>query len=149
MIPYWSLSDNNSLEVSRTLLSNRADPNNAVVWVVSTRPFISKSSSLFITHLVSPSLSCLIAISIFCKVNLFILLFFQFHSVVIWDSKVHNSARFFFLWIIPRSKFLAEIWWSVYISKSQWSLRVSFSRRDSDSDFDYYYLFLESFSDLR
>ena len=43
----WSLSDNKSLQVSRTLLSILADPNNAAIWLVSTRPLISKSSSPF------------------------------------------------------------------------------------------------------
>ena len=39
-----SLSDSKS-QVSRTLLSILADLNNAVVWIVSTSPVISKSSS--------------------------------------------------------------------------------------------------------
>ena len=38
---------------------------------------------------------------------------------------------FFFLMIITRFDCLAEIWWSVCISKSQRSLCVSFSRADS------------------
>ena len=36
-----SLSDSKSHQVSRTLLSILADLNNAVVWMVSTRPFIN------------------------------------------------------------------------------------------------------------
>ena len=58
--------------------------------------------------------------------------FFQFYSVVSRDSKVHNFADFLFffflLLIIIRSGLLAEIKWSVCISKSHRSLRVSFSR---------------------
>ena len=42
---YWSLSDNESPQVSRTLLSTLADLKNAVVWMMSNRPLISKSSS--------------------------------------------------------------------------------------------------------
>ena len=42
-----------SLQVSRTLLSILADPRNAEVWMVSTRSFISKSSSPFINLLVT------------------------------------------------------------------------------------------------
>ena len=39
------LNGSKSPQVSRTLLSILADFNNAVVWMVSTRPLISKSSS--------------------------------------------------------------------------------------------------------
>ncbi len=45
---YWSLSVNKSLQVSRTLLSILADLNNAVVWMVTTPPLISKSPFPFI-----------------------------------------------------------------------------------------------------
>ena len=44
MVFHRSLSDSKSPQVSRTL-SILAGINNAVVWVVSTRPLISKSSS--------------------------------------------------------------------------------------------------------
>ena len=44
MVFHWSLSDSKSPQVSRTLLSILAVLNNAVVWMVSTRPLISKSS---------------------------------------------------------------------------------------------------------
>ena len=42
---HWSLSDSKSPQVSRTLLSILAVLNNALVWMVSSRPPISKSSS--------------------------------------------------------------------------------------------------------
>ena len=51
MVSYWSLNDSKSTQVSRTLHSILADLNNAVVWMVSIRPFISKSSSPFINPL--------------------------------------------------------------------------------------------------
>ena len=38
MVFHWSLSDSKSPQVSRTLLSILAVLNNAVVWIVSTRP---------------------------------------------------------------------------------------------------------------
>ena len=44
---HWSLSDSNSPQVSSTLLSILAVPNYAVIWIVSTRPPISKSSRPF------------------------------------------------------------------------------------------------------
>ena len=52
MVFHWSLSDSKSPQVSRTLLSILADPNNAVVWIVSTFPLISEFSCLFINPLV-------------------------------------------------------------------------------------------------
>ena len=44
---HWSLSDNKSLQFSRILLSISADLNSVEIWMVSTRPVISKSSSAF------------------------------------------------------------------------------------------------------
>ena len=44
MVSHWSLSDSMSPQVSRTLLSILANLNTAVVWMVSIRPLISKSS---------------------------------------------------------------------------------------------------------
>ena len=44
---HWSLSNNKSPKVSRTLLSILAVLNNVVVWMVSTRLPTSKSSSPF------------------------------------------------------------------------------------------------------
>ena len=55
MVTHWSLSDSKSLQISRTLLSFLAVLNNAVVWMVSTHPFISKSTSHFINPLVTVS----------------------------------------------------------------------------------------------
>ena len=53
MVFHWSLSDSKSPQVSRCLLSILADLNNAVVWTVSTRLVISKSSSPCINLLVT------------------------------------------------------------------------------------------------
>ena len=187
MVFHWSLSDSKSPQVSRTLLSILAVVNNAVVWVVSTRPPTSKSSSPFNNPLVTvPKVPIMIAIiftfmflsffnslarsrylSFFSlsfsfilwsagtakstilqilffvvdynKVCLFtplefftpVLAFFQFYSVVSWNSKVHNFASSLFLLIIIRSGFLAENRWSVCMSKSHRSLCVSFSRTDA------------------
>ena len=50
---HWSLSYSKSPQVSRTLLNILADLNNAVVWMVSTSPLISKSSSTFTNSLVT------------------------------------------------------------------------------------------------
>ena len=53
MVFHWSVSDNKSPQVSRTLLSILAVLNNAVFWMVSTRLQTSKSSSRFNNPLVT------------------------------------------------------------------------------------------------
>ena len=128
MVFHWSLSDSKSPQVSRTLLSILAVFNNAVVWMVSTRPPTSKSSrpfdNPFVTVPKAPITIGIIVTFMFnsffqfsSKVEVFISLFtfFQFYSVVYRDSKVENLADFlcfflFFFWlIIIRSGLLAEI----------------------------------------
>ena len=53
MVLHCSLSDRKSPQVSRTLLSILAVLNNVVVWMVSTRPKTSNSSSPFSNPLVT------------------------------------------------------------------------------------------------
>ena len=53
MVFHWRLSDSKSPQVSRTLLSILTVFNNAVVWMVSTRPPTSKSSRPFNNPLVT------------------------------------------------------------------------------------------------
>ena len=50
---HWSVSDKKSPQVSRTLLSILSDLYNAVIWKVSPRPLISKSSSSCSNRLVT------------------------------------------------------------------------------------------------
>ena len=52
MVFHWSLSDSKSPQLSRTRLRTLAILSNAVVWIVSTRPPISKSSRPFNNPLV-------------------------------------------------------------------------------------------------
>ena len=67
MVFHWSLSDSKSPQVSRTLLCMLAVLNNALVWMVSTRPPTSKSSSLFSNPLVTvPNTSITIGIIVNC-----------------------------------------------------------------------------------
>ena len=107
MVFHWSLSDSKSPQVSRTLLRILAVLNNAVVWMVSTRPPTSKSSSPFSNPLVTvPKTPITISIIVTCmfhsffsrKVEVLILVFtfFQFYSVVSQDSKVDNFASSLF-----------------------------------------------------
>ena len=144
MVFHWSLSDSKSPQFSRTLPSILVVLNNAIVWMVSTCPPTSKSSSPFNNPLVTlPKASITVdIIVIFMFHSLFVFfsillqirgtytsfhIFFQFYSVVSWDSKVNNFANTFFF-IIIRSGLLAEIRWSVCMSNSCGSLCVSFSR---------------------
>ena len=55
MVFQWSLSDSKSAQVSRTLLSILADLTYAFIWIFSTCPLISKSSSPFVNPLGSVS----------------------------------------------------------------------------------------------
>ena len=153
MVFHWSLSDSKFLQVSRTLLSSLADLNNAVVWMVSTRPLISKSSSLctksfgdcteranynwyhryfHVREFFQFPSKVQVLISLFA--------FFQFYPVVSRNGKVHYLACSLFLLTITRSGCLAEIRWSVCILKSQRNLCVSFSWTNSGSSL--YHLFV-------
>ena len=132
---------NKSPQVSRTLLSILAVLKNAVVWMVSTRPPTSKSSSPFSNPLVTvPSAPITIGIIVTYVFHSFfnslarsrllipLFTFFQFYSVVSRDRKVEYFASSLFLLIIIRSGLLAVIRWSVCVLKSHRSLCVAFSR---------------------
>ena len=99
MVSHWSFSDCKSPQVSRTLPSILADLNNAVVWMVSTDPFIFKSSSLC----TNPSVTvprALITIGI--TVTFMSLNFFNFlaRSVDSRGIKVYCSASYHFCWLL-------------------------------------------------
>ena len=138
MVFHWSLSENKFPQVSRIFLSILAGLSNVIVWMASTRPVISKSSSPFTNPLVNvPRVPFTIGITVIfmflscCffqypwKVQVLILLFafFQLYSVICRDSTFNNSASSFFLLlfllllIIIRSGRLAEIKGAVCISK--------------------------------
>ena len=53
MVFHWRLSDNKSPQVSGTFLSTLTDFSNAVLWMVPTRPLISKFFSPFTNPLVT------------------------------------------------------------------------------------------------
>ena len=132
---YWILADGLSLEfewqqvpqVTRTLLSILTDLENAVVWIVSTRPFISKSSHpctnpivtvlsaripigitvAFMFHSVFSSLARSMYLSLLS-------LFKTFHPMICRDRKVHYSAGSLFCWLIIYSSRVFHIsisWW--------------------------------------
>ena len=78
MVSHWSLSDS-KFQVFRTLLSIVADLNNAIVWMVSSRPLILKLSSPFINLSVTVSRA---PITIGVNVTFMVYSFFQFSSKV-------------------------------------------------------------------
>ena len=140
----WSLSDSKFPQVSRTLLRILADLSNAVVWAVSTRPVISKSSSPCINRLVTGSRSPITIdiivtfmfhiFSIPKKWSRYLFLFSHSFSFTLWSHGVTKSTILkilAFLLIKIRSGHLAEIRWSVCISESHWSLCVAFFMTDS------------------
>ena len=142
MVSQWNLSDSKSPQFFRTLLLANF---NVLVLMVSIS-LISKSSSPFtnpleisqvhIPQLVSPSSSFSIVflgggVFFFTRSRYFSLFaFFYFHAEVYQDGKAYNTTGsllfyffaffyfFFFLLTITWSGSLAEIWWSVCISKS-------------------------------
>ena len=148
---HWSLSDSNSPQVSRTFPSILSYPNNAAVRMVSTYSLISKSSSPCANLLVTvPSAPITIGITATFTFHSFFnvlarpryLSFFSlsFNFILLSTGTAKSTIRqvLFFLLIINMSGRLAEIGWSVCISKSQGSLCVSFSRTDWLFRFDHY-----------
>ena len=116
MVFHWSFSDSKSPQVSWILFTILADLNNAVVWMVSTCPIISKSFNFF-SFLARP------------RYLFFFLLSFNFTLWSAWTAK--STIRQVLFFSLTRSGSLAKISWSVCISKSQRTLCVSFSRKDS------------------
>ena len=112
--------------------------------MVSTRPVISKSSSPCTNPLVTvPRAPITIGIIITFMFHSFfnslarsryLSLFSHSFNFTLWSAETAKSTILkvlLFLLIIIRSGRLAEIRWSVCISKSQRSLCISFSRTDS------------------
>ena len=142
MVFHWSLNDSKSPPVSRTLLSILAF-NNAVVWMFSTWLPTSKSSRPFNNPLDTvPKAPITIGVVVTFMFHSFfnslarsryLSLFshsFSFIPVVSRAAKL-TVLQFFFMLIIIMSGLLAEIRWSVCMSKSYKSLCVSFSRTDA------------------
>ena len=140
MVLHWILSDGKSPQVSRTLLSILAVLNKVVVWMVVTRSPTSKSFSPFsnplVTVLNAPIIIGTIATLMFhsfftCLARSRYLSFFSYSfSFILWLAGTANATilqvLLFFL-IIIRFGHLAEIRWSVCMSKSHRSLCVLFS----------------------
>ena len=124
MVFHWSLSDCKSPQVSTTLLGILAILNNVVVWMVSSRPPTSKSSSPFSNPLVTvPIAAITIGIIVACK----------FHSF--YNSLARSRYLSFF------SHSFSFILWSAGTAKST-ILQVLFFCYYQVRSYEYYYLLL-------
>ena len=133
MVFQWGLSDSKSPQVSRTLLSSLAVLNNAVVWMVFSRPPTFNSSSPFSNPLVTvPNAPITIGVIVTCMFHSYLSFFSHFFSFILWSAGTAKSTilqvLFVLLLIIIKSGLLSDIWWSVCMPKSHKSLCVSFSR---------------------
>ena len=112
MVFHWSLSDRNSSKVCRTLLSILAVLNNAVVWMVSTRPPTSKSSRPVNNPLVTvpkaPNIIGIIVTFMFHSIfnslarSRYLSFFSHFFSYILWSAGTAKSKIFkilFFCWL--------------------------------------------------
>ena len=131
MVFLWCLNDGKSPQVSRTLLSVLVNLNNAVVWMVSTHPLISRSSSPFNNSLVTVPRAL---ITIGTILTFIFYPFFQspnkakvlhFLSTLLIGQLGQQSPQFgkfsFLLLVIVRSGRLADIKWSICASNFQMS----------------------------
>ena len=123
-------------------ISIQADVNNVVVWMVYFHPLITKSSNAFINPLLTvQSTPTRIAITVTFTFHRFFdslarsmyLTFFSFSfNFTQWSARTEKSTiqeGFFFNFLLTITRYgrMAKIRWSLYISKSQRSLSVSFS----------------------
>ena len=143
MVFHRSLRVNKSPQVSRTLLSILAVLNNAVVWMVSTRPPTSKSYSPFSNPLVTvPNTPIIIGIIVICMFHSFFnslarsrnLSFFSYSfSFIPWSA---GTAKYYFYYYYYYShKFLRQrlpmvFHWSPSDSKSLQVSRTLLSIRN-------------------
>ena len=112
MVFHWSLSNRKSPQVCRTFLCILAVLNNAVVYMVSTRPPTSKSSSPFSNPLVTvPNAPITISIIVTCMFHSFfnsiarpryVSFFSHSFSFILWSAGTAKSTIlevlfFFFL----------------------------------------------------
>ena len=115
MVFHWSLSDSKSPQVSWSLLSILAVLNNVVVWMVSTRPPTSKSSSLFNSPLFTvPKVPILHLWEFFTSVladNAFLLKFLRRQVLKGVQDSSQNSCRYFetLFWMVYPSALVSKL----------------------------------------
>ena len=143
MVFHWSLSDSKSPQVSRTLLSILAHFTNSVVWMVSTCPVISKSSSPCTNLLVivprAPITISKIVIFMFHSFfnsiarSSYLSFFSHSFSFILWSAGTAKSTILqvlFFCWLLLG----LAVWPRLgdpFVSQNSRRVCVSFSRTDS------------------
>ena len=143
MVFHWGMRNSKSPKVSRTLLSILADFNNAIVWIVSSRTLISKSSSPCTNPLVTVP-SAVITIGI--TVN------FMFHSL--FNALVRPRYLSFFslsfnFTLQPGQQSPQFYTFSFFFSSFFLLLIIVWSRLDPFVYYYYYYYSLRVFSHRR
>ena len=116
LVFHWSLSDSKSPQVSRTLFSILAVFNNTVVWMVSTRPPTSKSSSPFSNPLVTvPNAPITIGIIVTCMFHSFftsiarsryLSFFLNSFSFIQWSAESAKSIILQVLFLVDYNYYL-------------------------------------------
>ena len=140
MVSQLSLSDSKSLQVSSSRLSILVDLYNAAVWLVSTRPLISKYSSLSSNFFCDCTLRanykwchCHSYVPHFFQISWYLSFFSIFFSVTKWSAKTASPlfSRFSFLLLtITMSGRLAGVRWSfvpqnpIEVCASHFSVRI-------------------------
>ena len=152
MVFHWNLSDSKSPQISRTRLRILAVLSNAVVWIVSVRPPISKSSRPFNNPLViMPNAPITIGTIVTFMFHSFFnslarSLYLSFSSLsfrfILWSAGTAKSTIWQILFFFFVDYFLAGIRWSLCMLKSHRSLCESFSR--TGTGLCIYHLFLWS-----
>ena len=105
MVFPWCLSDSKSPQVSSTLLTILDELNNAVVWMVSTCPLISKSSNHFTNLFVTvPSKPVITGITVT----------FTFHNFFSslarsWNLSLFSLSFSFILWSVGIKSIIRQV----------------------------------------
>ena len=153
--------------MSRTLLSNLADLNNAVVWMVSILPPIfncsNPHSSPLGTVAGAPTTT---GITVFLIFHFFFLVlwqgliiylftFFYFHSVVRWNGKIHKmtgSVFFFFLFISSRFSLLGGIRWTCEFDSAceiwEYFMKLAVTWKKGLCKKSFYFVFIDGFNEI-
>ena len=140
MVLHWSLSDSKSPIVSRIFRCIRTDLNNAIVWIVSTRPVIFKFSIFcIIPSVIIIKAPITIVMNVHFTFHVFSIPlqglvfypFFHILPILLCGQPGQQSSKFckisFLLLIIIRSGNQTEIRGSICISRSLGCFCVLFS----------------------
>ena len=124
-VSWWSFTrvwETSLLKSHMTLFRIVANLRNAVVWIASTRPFISKSSSPFVNPLVTVP---------WAPITIGITVTFMFHSFFFIPSQVRGYYYYQYYYLLIRVFHISVSWWSftgVWVTasllKSPWLFSV-------------------------